>query len=214
MTDDTKQTAPFMPEPWDCSGATTLYATPDESGEMTMIEVRANVTETGWNTVAFIEAIWPGARANARRICAAVNACKGLDTEALERGVIAELRHALGELLTAASDLDAAIDGVTDQFDAERGCMNAAIRTAQSVLDAGTEINVHQLLAGRKHIAAIWSVEDMQGIRPDLTAEQAWEVLQEAQHKHDAMMGISWDTLEILAEDLFGPAPETTDEEE
>ena len=91
-TDDTKQATAHTPEPWDCDGRTTLYATPDESGEMTMIEVNANVTEAGWDTVAFIEAIWPGAEANARRICAAVNACKGISTEALERGIIAELR--------------------------------------------------------------------------------------------------------------------------
>ena len=62
----------------------------------------------------------PEMEANARRICAAVNACKGISTETLERGIIADLRHALGELLTAAGDLDAALDGATDGFDAER----------------------------------------------------------------------------------------------
>jgi len=35
--------------------------------------------------------------ANARRICAAVNDCKGISTESLERGVIAELMAALQE---------------------------------------------------------------------------------------------------------------------
>ena len=54
--------------------------------------------------------------------------------------MIAELRHVLGELLTAAGDLDAAIDGATDQFDAERAKLNAAIRAAQSALDAGKTI--------------------------------------------------------------------------
>jgi len=214
MTDDTKHAAAYMPEPWSCDGRTTLYATPDESGEMTMIEVNANVTKDGWDTVAFIEAIWPGAEVNARRICAAVNACQGISTEALERGVLADLRYALGELVTAAGDLDAAIDGVTDQFDAERSRMNAVIHTAQSVLDAGTELSVHDLLANRQQIAAIWSIEDVQGIRPDLTVEQAWEVLEEVGRKHDAEYGISWTTLECMADILFGRAPETTDEEE
>jgi hypothetical protein len=59
------------PGPWTCDSRTTLYATPDESGALTMIEVNANVTEDGWDTVAFIEAIWPGAHANARLIAAA-----------------------------------------------------------------------------------------------------------------------------------------------
>lgn len=57
--------------PWDCDGRTIMYATPDDSDELTMIEVRANVTDAGWNTVAFIEAIWPGAAANAALIAAA-----------------------------------------------------------------------------------------------------------------------------------------------
>ena len=87
--------------------------------------------------------------------------------------------------------------------------LNATIRTAQAVLDAGTAIDIYALLAEHKQIAAIWCIEDVQEVRPDLSADQAWEVLQEAERKHDAMMGISWDTLEILADELFGSAPET-----
>lgn len=214
MTNDSNQAAAFTPEPWHCSGTTTLYATPDESGEMTMIEINANVTEAGWDTVAFIEAIWPGADVNARRICAAVNACKGFSTETLERGFIAELRHVLRAIVTAASDLDAALDGSTDEFDAERTRLNAALRAAQAILDAGMELDLHELLAARREIAAIWCIEDAQAARPDLTDDQAWEVLQHVQHKHDATVGISWATLEILAEDLFGPATKLADGEE
>jgi hypothetical protein len=59
------------PGPWTCDGRTIMYATPHESGELTMIEVNANIAEDGWDTVAFIEAIWPGAYANARLIAAA-----------------------------------------------------------------------------------------------------------------------------------------------
>ena len=98
---DIKQTAMHTPEPWNCDGTTTLYATPDESGDMTMIEVNANVTEAGWDTVAFIEAMWPGAHANARRICAAVNACEGIPTEALEQGAVGDLLEALKGCLFA-----------------------------------------------------------------------------------------------------------------
>ncbi len=105
-SNDTQPTAPHTPEPWDCDGRTIMYATPDESGEMTMIEVSTNVTEAGWDTVAFVEAIWPGADANARRICAAVNACKGIPTEALEQGVIRELLEALDYLLAQTVDQD------------------------------------------------------------------------------------------------------------
>jgi hypothetical protein len=72
----------------------------------------------------------------------------------------------------------------------------------------------HQLLAERQQIAAIWCIEDVQGIRPDLTDDQAWEVLEEVGRKHDAELGISWTTLEIFADDLFGRATKTDDAKE
>ena len=68
------------------------------------------------------------------------------------------------------------------------------------------DIDIHALLAQRKQIAAIWSIEDVQGVRPDLTEEQAWEVLEEVGRKHDAEYGISWITLETMADILF-PLP-------
>ena len=63
--------ATYTPGPWDCDGRTIMYAAPDDADAITMIEVRANVTEDGWDTVAFIEAIWPGAVPNASLITAA-----------------------------------------------------------------------------------------------------------------------------------------------
>lgn len=69
---------------------------------------------------------------------------------------------------------------------------------------------VRRLLAKYHKIAAIWSIEDVQGIRPHLTANQAWEVLEQVRDHHDAEWGISWTTLETVADDLF-PAPETDD---
>jgi hypothetical protein len=70
--------------------------------------------------------------ANARRIVAAVNACQGLATEALEHGVVAELRQVLAEFL------DAAIDGVTSEFDDERLRLNSAIRLGSTALARAT----------------------------------------------------------------------------
>jgi hypothetical protein len=93
-TEHTASAKTHTPEPWDCDASTIFYATPDESDGMTMIEVRARVTEAGWDTVAFIEATWPGAEVNARRIVAAVNACAGIPTQLLEQGVVAELLEA------------------------------------------------------------------------------------------------------------------------
>jgi len=44
--------------------------------------------------------------ANARRIVAAVNACRGIPTEALEHGVVAQLHGALDYLLEQTVDQD------------------------------------------------------------------------------------------------------------
>jgi hypothetical protein len=73
----------------------------------------------------------------------------------------------------------------------------------------GISLHVHELLSKHRMIAAIWSIEDVQEVRPDLNDDQAWEVLQEVEHRHDASIGITWAMLELFADDLF---PLTTSE--
>jgi hypothetical protein len=75
-------------------------------------------------------------------------------------------------------------------------------------------IDIHAYLAERREIASIWHIEDVQSVRPDLNDDQAWEVLQQVEDIHDAEWGISWTTLETVASDLFGNAPETDDADE
>jgi hypothetical protein len=75
-------------------------------------------------------------------------------------------------------------------------------------------IDIDAVLAERRQIAHIWSIEDVQEIRPDLDEEQAWEVLQSIDHDKDAEFGITWLTVEMAAEELFGAAPETDEAEE
>ncbi|MGA2254537.1 MAG: hypothetical protein ABSG53_07750 [Thermoguttaceae bacterium] len=81
---------------------------------------------------------------------------------------------------------------------------DATINTGESV-----DINRHvrELLAKHHSIAAIWCIDDVKGIRPDLTDEQASEVLEEVGRKHDAEYGINWTTLECMADILF-PKPD------
>jgi len=54
-----------------------------------------------------------------------------------------------------------------------------------------------------RQIAIIWRVDDVLAIRPDLSNKQAMEVLRQTERRHDATMGISWDTLAIWADELF-----------
>jgi hypothetical protein len=54
-----------------------------------------------------------------------------------------------------------------------------------------------------KEIAITWHIDDVKGIRSDLTDEQAMDVLYEVKRKHDAEWGVSWTTLRTVAEILF-----------
>jgi hypothetical protein len=67
-------------------------------------------------------------------------------------------------------------------------------------------IAIHELLAERKQIALIWCIQDVLAVRPDLSAEQAWDVLQAAERRHDATIGINWDVLACHAWLLYGEA--------
>lgn len=52
-------------------------------------------------------------------------------------------------------------------------------------------------------IHIIWCVDDVHLHIPRLTREQAKEVLHEAYRRHDAELGITWDTFSIYAELMF-----------
>jgi hypothetical protein len=54
-----------------------------------------------------------------------------------------------------------------------------------------SHIDIHELLKQRRQVAAIWSLEDVQHIRPDLDDHQAWEVLQAYDRKHDCEQGLT-----------------------
>lgn len=54
-----------------------------------------------------------------------------------------------------------------------------------------------------EEIAITWHIEDVQGVRSDLTDQQASDVLIHLKKNHDATVGINWDTLEIVADILF-----------
>jgi hypothetical protein len=73
--------------------------------------------------------------------------------------------------------------------------------------DGIPRIDVHELLRQRRQVAVIWSVEDVQEVRPDLTDDQAWEVLQRCHDKHDCELGLTWTTIEIVADGLFPESP-------
>ncbi len=54
-----------------------------------------------------------------------------------------------------------------------------------------------------KQIAPVWGIEDVKELRPDLTDDQAWEVLQRVAHDHDRDHGITRKTVRAIAAELF-----------
>lgn len=91
---------------------------------------------------------------------------------------------------------------------AVEAALNAAFDAGRKSTESD-EVDIDAVLAKRRQVAVIWDVEDVQEVRPDLTDEQAWEVLKQTRRQHDATLGINWETLEFTAQMLFGDAPES-----
>ncbi len=51
-------------------------------------------------------------------------------------------------------------------------------------------------------IAIYWHIDDVKEVAPDPTDDQAREVLRRAKHHHTATIGISWDVLDTIADDV------------
>ena len=66
-----------------------------------------------------------------------------------------------------------------------------------------TQLDIHEVLAHRRQVAEIWSIEDVQSVRPNLNEDQSWEVLQRCQRVHDCNVGFTWLLIEMVADDLF-----------
>jgi hypothetical protein len=62
---------------------------------------------------------------------------------------------------------------------------------------------IREILASRGWVASLWHIDDVKEVRPDLTDEQAMQVLERCIDKHDAEIGINWLVLETVAADLF-----------
>lgn len=89
-----------------------------------------------------------------------------------------------------------------------RAAFDAGVASARKKRD---EINVHELLGERRQVAVVWSIEDVQGVRPDLNDDQAWKVLQRCDKYHDCELGFNWLLIETVADDLYSE-PSTTEQ--
>ena len=81
-----------------------------------------------------------------------------------------------------------------------------AVRDPQDEFTIPTELA--PILEPAGEVAWVWTVEDIEYIRPDLTREQAIELLHYAYVHHDSGVGLNWNVLEDHAETLFGEEPD------
>jgi hypothetical protein len=62
---------------------------------------------------------------------------------------------------------------------------------------------LREMMQQQQVIGLLWNIDDVRSLRPDLDDDQAWSVLQRVDDQKDATLGITWDTLEWAAQDLF-----------
>lgn len=54
-----------------------------------------------------------------------------------------------------------------------------------------------------REIAIVWSVTEVKSVRADLTDAQAAKVLARLRDKHDSNIGITWENVEAVSDELF-----------
>ncbi len=71
-------------------------------------------------------------------------------------------------------------------------------------VSAWPKFDLFEILEDNRMIAHVWTISDVHETRPDLTDDQAWEVLKACFRDLDSRDGITWDTIKTAAEKLFG----------
>lgn len=99
-----------------------------------------------------------------------------------------------------------------EQVSAERTARKLAA-ALEAMSQGDLQLDITALLGEQRQIVVIWSIEDIQSVRADLTDDQAWSVLQLCRRVHDCNDGINRLLIETVAEDLF-PAPESSNSSE
>jgi hypothetical protein len=73
------------------------------------------------------------------------------------------------------------------------------------------DIDVDEVLAERGQIGLIWDIHDVKSVRPDLSNEHAWKVLDISAVHYDPS-GSFWEVIEKVADEMY-PDDENVDDE-
>lgn len=72
--------------------------------------------------------------------------------------------------------------------------------------DPLVEFRIQEALAACRLVAVTWCIADVKQVRPALTDDQAWEVLEQCKDQHDCEWGFTWTFIKDVADGLFGSA--------
>jgi hypothetical protein len=111
--------------------------------------------------------------------------------------------HEIGFRLMTVEELSEAIEAATEK----KKLYEMAIRDMKAMVGEVTGVVPMEFIDDR------WYTEDVIDVRPDLSHEQAWEVLKHIKKTHDATVGINWEVIDIACDILY-PLPEEEDDEE
>ena len=109
------------PEPWMVTNSTDVFPVGDTKARKHIADCDTSIAplkNDGTNDMTDLD--YAETKANARRIVAAVNACEGISTEALEAGAVRDLVAVVEELLESAaywSEYDVPL-GIVDRIKA------------------------------------------------------------------------------------------------
>jgi hypothetical protein len=96
--------------------------------------------------------------------------------------------------------LEAAIDDIIGEV--EEAIANIRKYHAPMMMHQ-VDVNIDELLADHHAIGIVWDIQHVNDQRPDLSDEQAWEVLQECQNCWERLNDPMLETIRQVADNLF-----------
>ena len=76
-------------------------------------------------------------------------------------------------------------------------------RAAQNTAEPDEKLNRAIESLDNNVVLFIWCVDDVMSVRPDLSHDEALEVLTVCHETHDANYGMNWQFIEYVANDMF-----------
>ena len=115
--------------------------------------------------------------------------------------------------LTHSVELDSSLEEVIDSaLTGIEEAITYARRFHPLGVHADVAIDLNDVLSENRLIAHVWGIEDVREVRPHLTEEEAWEVLQAVERRLNSEFGINWDFVRDVADELY-PEPTNANRE-